>query len=121
MDFKTKPTSSVRWPNHRKRSPAQRREAGALVRRFRSALAEAEVESTTKLPLHRRRFQAVNRSALKAKFGVTALTAQSRCDLDHDSVDTARQPRHRHCTRFDYALVQVEGQAVILANELVRG
>lgn len=34
MDFKLKPTSSARWANHRQWSPAQRREAGALVRRL---------------------------------------------------------------------------------------
>ncbi|EYX69739.1 DNA helicase Rep, partial [Escherichia coli] len=87
----------------------------------RSALAEAEVEYYDKTsPSIDVAFQAVDQDALKAKFGVSNVNGPISLVIWTTTPWTL--PANRAISiapDFDYALVQIDGQAVILAKDLV--
>lgn len=87
----------------------------------RSALAEAEVEYYDKTsPSIDVAFQAVDQDALKAKFAVSNVNGPISLVIWTTTPWTL--PANRAISiapDFDYALVQIDGQAVILAKDLV--
>ncbi|MDU4223110.1 MAG: class I tRNA ligase family protein, partial [Enterobacter asburiae] len=87
----------------------------------RSALAEAEVEYYDKTsPSIDVAFHAVDQDAVKAKFGVSSVNGPISLVIWTTTPWTL--PANRAISlsgEFEYALVQVEGQAVILAKDLV--
>ena len=87
----------------------------------RSALAEAEVEYYDKTsPSIDVAFQAVDQDALKTKFGVSNVNGPISLVIWTTTPWTL--PANRAISiapDFDYALVQIDGQAVILAKDLV--
>lgn len=87
----------------------------------RSALAEAEVEYYDKTsPSIDVAFHAVDQDAVKAKFGVTSVNGPISLVIWTTTPWTLPANRAISLSAdFDYALVQVEGQAVILAKDLV--
>lgn len=87
----------------------------------RSALAEAEVEYYDKIsPSIDVAFKAVDQDAIKAKFGVKDV--QGPISLVIWTTTPWTLPANRAISlhpEFEYALVQVDGQAFILAKDLV--
>ncbi|KAE9851717.1 class I tRNA ligase family protein, partial [Escherichia coli] len=87
----------------------------------RSALAEAEVEYYDKTsPSIDVAFHAVDQDAVKAKFGVSAVNGPISLVIWTTTPWTL--PANRAISlsgEFEYALVQIDGQAVILAKDLV--
>lgn len=87
----------------------------------RSALAEAEVEYYDKTsPSIDVAFLAVDQDALKTKFGVSNVNGPISLVIWTTTPWTL--PANRAISiapDFDYALVQIDGQAVILAKDLV--
>jgi len=87
----------------------------------RSALAEAEVEYYDKTsPSIDVAFYAVDQDAVKAKFGVSCVNGPISLVIWTTTPWTL--PANRAISlsaEFEYALVQVEGQAVILAKDLI--
>jgi isoleucyl-tRNA synthetase len=87
----------------------------------RSALAEAEVEYYDKTsPSIDVAFHAVDQDAVKAKFGVSSVNGPVSLVIWTTTPWTL--PANRAISlsgEFEYALVQVDGQAVILAKDLV--
>ncbi|NYY76233.1 hypothetical protein DMI70_19860 [Escherichia coli] len=85
----------------------------------RSALAEAEVEYYDKT-LHRRRFPCGRSGCAETKFGVSNVNGPISLVIWTTTPWTL--PANRAISiapDFDYALVQIDGQAVILAKDLV--
>ena len=91
------------------------------MRGLRSALAEAEVEYYDKTsPSIDVAFHAVDQEAVKAKFGVTSVNGPISLVIWTTTPWTL--PANRAISlsgEFEYALVQVDGQALILAKDLV--
>ena len=87
----------------------------------RSALAEAEVEYYDKTsPSIDVAFNAVDQDAVKAKFGVTSVNGPISLVIWTTTPWTLPADRAISLSAdFDYALVQVDGQALILAKDLV--
>lgn len=87
----------------------------------RSALAEAEVEYYDKTsPSIDVAFRAVDQDAVKAKFGLPGVSGPVSLVIWTTTPWTL--PANRAISLapdFDYALVQIDGQAVILAKDLV--